>query len=81
MLADRHITGGRLLVVLVGTLAALACLYWARQEVRLLLVSLWQWYLGCLKDRPLLTKCCTSFCGFGIGDTFAQRLLAAQRCA
>ena len=81
MLADRQITGERVLVVLVCTLAVLACLYWARHEVRLLLVSLWHWYLGRLKARPLLTKCCTSLCGFGIGDTIAQRLLAAQRWA
>lgn len=34
----------------------------------------YSWYCSCLEQRPLLTKACTSFVGFMIGDMIAQQI-------
>ena len=38
-------------LVAVGALAALAYLVWVKEGAKVLLVSLWQWYMDCLKSR------------------------------
>jgi hypothetical protein len=42
---------GERVLVAVGALAALAYLVWVKEGAKLLFVSLWRWYMGCLKSR------------------------------
>lgn len=43
-------------LVAMGALAALAYLIWAKEGAKMLLVSLWQWYLRCLKNRSATSE-------------------------
>ncbi|KAK9918550.1 hypothetical protein WJX75_004916 [Coccomyxa subellipsoidea] len=78
MLSERH-SGIERISLVIGLVISVACVYFLRQEVKAIVISLWKTYLQTLKARQLLTKCCTSLCGFALGDTAAQRLLGNSK--
>ncbi|BDA43973.1 probable protein SYM1 [Coccomyxa sp. Obi] len=78
MQSERN-SGIERLSLVLGIFITVSCLYILRHEVKTLVIGLWNSYLQSLKARPLLTKCCTSLCGFALGDTTAQRLLGNKR--
>lgn len=41
-----------------------------------ILGDLWKAYNDVLEDKPILTKACTSLCGFSIGDVLAQKFVS-----